>query len=114
MAWLQRNVLPVAALAGTLGGLAYVQLARQFGEPSIWVTLVAAANDDLRLSRGIKAMAACADAGFASFWPDLAELCCRKYVAAISVSILAWKIGMAAFRPTADRGGGARVPSSGA
>jgi len=40
--WLQRNVLPVAALAGTLGGLAYVQLARQFGEPSIWVTLVAA------------------------------------------------------------------------
>ena len=42
-AWLRRSVLPVAALIGAIGGTAYVQVSRSFGEPPIWVMLVAAA-----------------------------------------------------------------------
>lgn len=40
--WLRRNVIAVTALAAVLGGFGYVQLARQLGEPPIWVTIAAA------------------------------------------------------------------------
>lgn len=40
--WLRRNILPFAAIAGALGGIGYVQITRNFGEPSAWITVVAA------------------------------------------------------------------------
>lgn len=41
--WIRHNILAVTAVVGVSAGILYVQITRSFGEPPIWVMLIAAA-----------------------------------------------------------------------